>query len=101
MISPASLPDADLNSKIRFRYCVDPMRGAIDKDQFGTFPVNGEITDAINIKKRKKNEAVCPNYKEVDLNHPVPDESYAAVAEVLAYVYQLKGKKLPATQRAA
>ena len=28
----------------------------------------GEITDAINIKKRKKNEAVCPNYKEVDLN---------------------------------
>ena len=40
-------------------------------------------------------------YKEVDLNHPVPDESYAAVAEVLAYVYQLKGKKLPATQRAA
>jgi len=40
-------------------------------------------------------------YKEVDLNHPVPDESYAAVAEVLAYVYQLKGKKLPTTQRAA
>ncbi len=39
-------------------------------------------------------------YKEVDLNHPVPDESYAAVAEVLAYVYQLKGKKLP-TPRAA
>ncbi len=40
-------------------------------------------------------------YKEVDLNHPVPDESYAAVAEVLAYVYQLKGKKLPTPQRAA
>ncbi len=39
-------------------------------------------------------------YKEVDLNHPVPDESYAAVAEVLAYVYQLKGKTLP-TPRAA
>jgi len=34
-------------------------------------------------------------YREVDINHPVPDESYAAVAEVLAYVYQLKGKPPP------
>ncbi len=40
-------------------------------------------------------------YKEVDINHPVPDESYAAVAEVLAYVYQLKGKKPPKPPRAA
>lgn len=31
-------------------------------------------------------------YKEVEINHPVPDDSYAAVAEVLAYVYKLKGK---------
>lgn len=34
-------------------------------------------------------------YKEVDIGRPVPTDSYAAVAEVLAYVYQLKGKKLP------
>jgi flagellar biosynthetic protein FlhB len=34
-------------------------------------------------------------YKEVDVNHPIPDQSYGAVAEVLAYVYQLKGKKMP------
>jgi len=34
-------------------------------------------------------------YKEVDINHPIPRDKYAAVAEVLAYVYQLKGKKLP------
>jgi len=34
-------------------------------------------------------------YKEVDTGQPVPDASYAAVAEVLAYVYQLKGKKMP------
>lgn len=34
-------------------------------------------------------------YKAVEPGQPVPDESYAAVAEVLAYVYQLKGKKLP------
>ena len=40
-------------------------------------------------------------YKEVEVNHPIPDESYAAVAEVLAYVYQLKGKTLPSTPRAA
>ena len=31
-------------------------------------------------------------FKEVDLNHPIPNELYAGVAEVLAYVYQLKGK---------
>ncbi|MDZ4817383.1 MAG: flagellar biosynthesis protein FlhB [Planctomycetota bacterium] len=34
-------------------------------------------------------------FKDVDLNHPIPDSMYAAVAEVLAYVYQLKGKPLP------
>jgi flagellar biosynthetic protein FlhB len=40
-------------------------------------------------------------YKEVSINHPVPDGSYAAVAEVLAYVYQLKGKRPPQAPRAA
>jgi flagellar biosynthetic protein FlhB len=35
-------------------------------------------------------------YKEVDINKPIPADAYAAVAEVLAYVYQLKGKKMPA-----
>jgi flagellar biosynthetic protein FlhB len=40
-------------------------------------------------------------YKNVDIGKPVPTESYAAVAEVLAYVYQLKGKKMPAPPRAA
>ena len=40
-------------------------------------------------------------YKQVEINQPVPDESYAAVAEVLAYVYQLKGKKPPNPRRAA
>jgi len=34
-------------------------------------------------------------YKDVDVGRPVPTDSYAAVAEVLAYVYQLKGKKMP------
>ena len=40
-------------------------------------------------------------YKDVDVGKPVPTESYAAVAEVLAYVYQLKGKKMPIPPRAA
>jgi flagellar biosynthesis protein FlhB len=34
-------------------------------------------------------------YRDVDVNHPIPQEKYAAVAEVLAYVYQLQGKRIP------
>jgi flagellar biosynthetic protein FlhB len=33
-------------------------------------------------------------YREVDVNHPIPQDRYAAVAEILAYVYHLKGKRL-------
>lgn len=33
-------------------------------------------------------------YRDVELNQPIPNQLYAAVAEVLAYVYQLKGKPL-------
>jgi flagellar biosynthetic protein FlhB len=40
-------------------------------------------------------------YKEVDIGKPVPTDSYAAVAEVLAYVYQLKGKTMPKPPKAA
>jgi len=35
-------------------------------------------------------------YREVDENRPIPDDLYGAVAELLAYVYKLKGKKVPA-----
>jgi flagellar biosynthetic protein FlhB len=34
-------------------------------------------------------------YRHVDIDHPIPQDKYAAVAEVLAYVYQLRGKKIP------
>jgi flagellar biosynthesis protein FlhB len=34
-------------------------------------------------------------YRNVDLNKPIPTDQYAAVAEILRYVYQLKGKTLP------
>jgi flagellar biosynthesis protein FlhB len=41
-------------------------------------------------------------YHDVKVDHPVPRAQYAAVAEILAYVYQLKGKKIPsAAGRAA
>ena len=39
-------------------------------------------------------------YKHVKIDHPIPPDKYAAVAEVLAYVYQLKGKKIPARRDA-
>lgn len=34
-------------------------------------------------------------YHNVEINQPVPRDQYAAVAEVLRYVYELKGKPLP------
>ena len=34
-------------------------------------------------------------YKDVEVNQPVPNQMYSGVAEVLAYVYQLKGKTMP------
>jgi flagellar biosynthetic protein FlhB len=34
-------------------------------------------------------------FKTVDIGRPIPVEQYTAVAEVLKYVYQLKGKKMP------
>jgi flagellar biosynthetic protein FlhB len=34
-------------------------------------------------------------YRDVEINHPIPEDKYAAVAEVLAYVYQLQGKAIP------
>lgn len=34
-------------------------------------------------------------YKEVEINQPIPSQTYSAVAEVLAYVYQLRGKTAP------
>ena len=39
-------------------------------------------------------------YKRVEVQQPIPVEQYAAVAEVLRYVYQLQGKKLP-TERSS
>jgi flagellar biosynthetic protein FlhB len=40
-------------------------------------------------------------YKHVEIGQPIPSEQYAAMAEVLKYVYQLKGKTLSSLKRAA
>jgi flagellar biosynthetic protein FlhB len=40
-------------------------------------------------------------YKHVEINQPIPSEQYAAVAEVLRFVYELKGKTLPNLRSAA
>ena len=57
------------------------------------------LESGIPIVERKELAQVL--YKHVDVNHPVPAEQYAAVAEVVKYVYQLKGKPLPGAKVAA
>lgn len=53
-----------------------------------------------NVPVIERKELARALYKFVDVNHPVPSEQYAAVAEVIRYVYQLKGKKLPGAKAA-
>jgi flagellar biosynthetic protein FlhB len=51
------------------------------------------LENSIPVVERK--ELARALYKLVDVGRPVPLEQYAAVAEVLRYVYQLTGKTLP------
>jgi flagellar biosynthetic protein FlhB len=48
-----------------------------------------------NVPIIERKELAQALYKMVEINQQVPAEQYAAVAEVVRYVYQLKGKKLP------
>jgi len=43
----------------------------------------------------EKKELAQALYRKVDVNHAIPQDKYAAVAEVLAYVYQLQGRQIP------
>jgi flagellar biosynthetic protein FlhB len=56
------------------------------------------LQSGVPVVERKELARVL--YDHVDIGQQVPAEQYAAVAEVVRYVYQLKGKKLPG-QRAA
>ena len=51
------------------------------------------LENSVPIVERK--ELARALYANVEIGQPVPAEQYAAVAEVMRYVYQLKGKKLP------
>jgi flagellar biosynthetic protein FlhB len=51
------------------------------------------LESGIPIVERK--ELARHLYRHVDVGKPIPAEQYAAMAEVLRYVYQLKGKTLP------
>jgi flagellar biosynthetic protein FlhB len=56
------------------------------------------LASGVPIVERKELARVL--FANVEIGQSVPAEQYAAVAEVVRYVYQLKGKKLPG-QRAA
>jgi len=51
------------------------------------------LESSIPIIERK--ELARALYQQVEVNQPIPTEQYAAVAEILRYVYQLKGRTLP------
>jgi flagellar biosynthetic protein FlhB len=54
------------------------------------------LRSGVPIVERKELARVL--FANVDIGQQVPAEQYAAVAEVVRYVYQLKGKKLPGTR---
>lgn len=56
------------------------------------------LENRIPVVERK--ELARELYANVDVGKPIPNEQYAAVAEVLRYVYQLQGKKLPTAKAA-
>jgi flagellar biosynthetic protein FlhB len=56
------------------------------------------LASSVPIVERKDLARVL--YANVEIGQPVPAEQYAAVAEVVRYVYQLKGKKLPGARAA-
>ena len=56
----------------------------------------GELALAgVNVAIVERKELAQVLYKNVDVGKTIHVDQYAAVAEVLRYVYQLKGKKLP------
>jgi flagellar biosynthesis protein FlhB len=48
-----------------------------------------------NVPIIERKELARALYQQVEVNQPIPTEMYAAVAEILRYVYQLKGKTMP------
>jgi flagellar biosynthetic protein FlhB len=59
-----------------------------------------ELAQQHRIPVLERKELARALYASVEIGQPVPAEQYAAVAEVVKYVYQLKGKALPGTRAA-
>ena len=57
------------------------------------------LENGVPILERK--ELARALYKQVEVGKPIPAEQYAAMAEVLRYVYELQGKSLPELKSAA
>jgi flagellar biosynthetic protein FlhB len=57
------------------------------------------LENSIPVVERK--ELARALYAQIEPGQPIPAEQYAAMAEVLRYVYELKGKTLPAADRRA
>ncbi len=56
------------------------------------------LENGVPVVERKELAQVL--YKSVEIGKPIPPEQYTAMAEVLRYVYQLKGKTIPNVRRA-
>ena len=56
------------------------------------YPPHGTRTRIPIVEKKPLGPSTL---READINQPIPRDKYAAVAEILAYVYQLKGKRHP------
>ena len=54
-----------------------------------------------NIPVVERKELARALFKHVDVGKPIPPEQYAAMAEVLRYVYQLQGKQFDLRNRTA
>jgi flagellar biosynthetic protein FlhB len=54
-----------------------------------------------NIPVVERKELARALYRDVEVNGPIPVAQYAAVAEVLKYVYELKGIRPPSLEQAA
>lgn len=54
-----------------------------------------------NVPIVERKELARAIFKNVEIGKPIPSEQYAAMAEVLRYVYELQGKTLPGLGEAA
>jgi flagellar biosynthetic protein FlhB len=54
-----------------------------------------------NVPIVERKELARAIFKQVEIGKPIPSDQYAAMAEVLRYVYELQGKTLPSLGEAA